>query len=56
MKIIPGREKDLLDAKGVVIRNEGKLDIRYLESWAMMLSDEAEDMRIWHTLEKLLKD
>jgi hypothetical protein len=56
MKIIPGREKDLLDAKGVVIRNEGKLDIRYLKSWAMKLSDEAEDMRIWQTLDKLLKD
>ena len=56
MKIIPGREKDLLDTKGIIIRNEGKLDIQYLESWAMKLCDEAQDMRIWHTLEKLLKD
>jgi hypothetical protein len=56
MKIIPGREKDLLDAKGVIIRNEGKLDIQYLKNWAMKLCDEAEDMRIWQTLEKLLKD
>jgi len=56
LKIIPGRDKDLLDAKGVIIRHKGRLDIRYLESWAMKLSDEAQDMRIWQTLKKLLKD
>jgi hypothetical protein len=56
MKIIPGREKDLLDAKGVIIRHKGKLDMQYLKTWAMKLCDEAQDMRIWQTLNKLLKD
>jgi len=56
MKIIPGREKDLLDAKGVIIRHTGKLDLQYLETWAMKLCDEARDMRIWQKLNKLLED
>jgi hypothetical protein len=56
MKIIPGRQKDLLDAKGVIIRHKGKLDMQYLKTWAMKLSDESRDMRIWQALNKLLKD
>jgi len=56
LKIIPGRDKDLLDAKGVVLRHKGKLDTRYLQTWARRLCDEAEDMRIWTVLNKLLKD
>lgn len=34
LKIIPGRDKDLLDAKSVVLRHKGKLDTRYLRTWA----------------------
>ena len=56
LKIIPGREKDLLDAKGVVLRHKGKLDTRYLKTWARKLCDEAEDMRIWTVLNNLLKE
>ena len=56
MKIIPGRQKDLLDAQGIIIRHEGKLDMQYLKTWAMKLSDEAQDMRIWQALNNLLKD
>lgn len=56
MKIIPSRDKDLLDAKSVIIRHKGKLDLKYLKTWAMKLSDEAQDMRIWQTLSKLLED
>jgi hypothetical protein len=55
LKIIPGRDKDLLDAKSVVLRHKGKLDTRYLRTWARRLCDEAEDMRIWKTLNGLLK-
>lgn len=53
-KIIPGREKDLLDAKGVAIRYKGKLDRVYLKKWAEILSDEAEDMRIYNHIIRLL--
>ena len=56
MKIIPGREKDLLDAKGIIIRHRGKLDTKYLKNWATKLSDEAQDMRIWKALNNLLND
>jgi hypothetical protein len=54
-KIISGRPKDLLDAESICDRQKGRLDINYLESWAQRLSDEAEDMRIYNTLEKFLK-
>jgi hypothetical protein len=56
LKIIPGRDKDLLDAKNIVIRHKNKLDIKYLKNWASKLCDEAEDMRIWNILTKLLED
>lgn len=56
LKIIPARDKDLLDAKNVVLRHKGKLDTQYLKTWARKLCDEAEDMRIWKVLNNLLKD
>jgi predicted nucleotidyltransferase len=56
LKIIPGRDKDLLDAKNIVLRHKGKLDINYLKKWAEVFSDEAQDMRICNLLNKLLKD
>jgi len=56
LKIIPGRDKDLLDAKSIVLRHKGKLDTQYLKSWAAKLCDEAQDTRIWNDLNKLLKD
>ncbi len=56
LKIIPGRDKDLLDAKSIVLRHKGKLDTRYLKTWATKLCDEAQDMRIWKALKDLLKD
>jgi predicted nucleotidyltransferase len=56
LKIIPGRKQDLLDADKVVLRHKEKLDINYLRSWARKLCDEAEDMRIWNELNRLLKN
>ena len=46
----------LTDAKGIIIRHKGKLNTQYLKTWAMKLSDEAQDMRIWQALNNLLKD
>jgi len=54
LKLIPGREKDMLDIKSIIERQKGKLDRKYLEKWAQKLSDEAENMRIWNTLKKVL--
>ncbi len=56
LKIIPGRDKDLLDAKNIVLRHKYKLDIKYLKNWAEVLCDEAQDMRIWKILTKLLEE
>ena len=55
-KIVPGRKQDLLDAERIVLRHKEKLDIGYLKTWARKLSDQAEDMRIWNELKRLLKD
>lgn len=54
LKLIPGRPQDLIDVEKTVIRYKGKLDIKYLETWAQKLSDEAQDMRIWNELKRLL--
>lgn len=55
LKIIPGRPQDLIDAEKATLRHRAKLDIKYLETWAEKLSDEAEDLRIWNELHRLLK-
>ncbi len=56
VKLVPGREKDLLDAKTVVIRHRDRLDRAYLERWAQRLSEEAQDSRIGETLQRMLKE
>jgi len=56
LKIIPGRKQDLLDAEKVILRHRNKLDTAYLQNWARKLCDEAEDMRIWNELNRLLKE
>jgi hypothetical protein len=56
LKLIPGRAKDIGDVEGLIARHGDKLDRKYIETWAMKLCDEAEDMRIWTVLNKLLKD
>lgn len=54
LKIIPGRPQDLIDAQNVFIRQKKRLDIKYLQIWAQRLCEEAQDMRIWNELTKLL--
>ena len=56
LKIIPNRLRDLIDAEGIALRHKGRLDRKYLESWAQKISDEAEDMAIWNRLMKVLKE
>ena len=55
LKVIPGRPKDLVDIESVVLKYEGKLDVKYLQQWAQKISDEMENFRVWHQLQKLLK-
>lgn len=56
LKIIVGRDKDMLDAKSVAVRHKGRLDRQYLKKWAQAISDEAEDMGIWERLVKVLEN
>ena len=43
-----------LDVQSIVTRHNTHLDRKYLEKWAQLLSDEAEDMAIWNRLTKVL--
>lgn len=54
-KIVSGRLQDLADAENIAIRHSGKLDKKYLLSWAQKLSDEAEDLRIYKEVKRLLR-
>jgi len=56
LKLIPGRAKDIADVEGLIARHGNKLDEEYIKTWAMKLCDEAQDMRIWQTLDKLMED
>ena len=56
LKLVPGRAKDIGDVEALIARHGNKLDKEYLKTWAMKLCDEAEDMRIWTELNRLLKD
>lgn len=56
LKLIPGRAKDIADVEGLIARHGNMLDKEYIKTWAMKLCDEAQDMRICQTLEKLLKN
>lgn len=53
-KLIPGREKDLFDAKGIFIRHRGKLDLDYLRKWAAVISADLQDHRTSRRLEELI--
>ena len=45
LKVVVGREKDMLDAKSILIRHKNKLDRKYMEKWAQSISNEAQDKR-----------
>lgn len=55
-KTIPGRDIDLIDIKRILTRHWKSIDRKYLEDWAMRISDEAEDARIYYRLKKIIKE
>lgn len=55
LKIIPGRPQDIVDAESVVLKNSEELDWDYLEQWSRKISEEMENFRVWHQVQKLLK-
>jgi hypothetical protein len=54
LKVLAGRDKDMLDATGVARRHAGRLDVGYLERTLRSICDLAEDMAPWQRLERVL--
>lgn len=54
-KVIAGRDKDLLDAAGILRRHGDKLDRAYVEATLRGLCDLAEDMAAFRRWEDLLR-
>lgn len=54
-KVLAGRDKDLLDAAGVVRRHGKNLDVQYVEGVIRPLCDLAEDTRPWSRLQEVLR-
>lgn len=54
LKVLAGREKDMLDATGVARRHRDRLDVAYLESTLRPICDVAEDAAPWSRLQRVL--
>ena len=54
LKVLAGRDKDMLDATGVARRHAGRLDIPYLEETLRPICELAEDMVPWSRLQRVL--
>ena len=54
LKVLAGRDKDMLDATGVARRHAERLDIPYLEATLRPLCELAEDMAPWSRLQRVL--
>lgn len=55
MKLLVGREKDILDVKNVILRHKNDLDVPYMKDWAEKLQKLAKDIPLSHRLAELLK-
>ena len=53
-KLLAGREKDIFDIKGLLIRHKGKLDLVYMKKWAPIIDEDLQTHRISKTLNQLL--
>jgi hypothetical protein len=54
LKVLAGRDKDMLDATGVARRHAKRLDIPYLERTLRPICELAEDMTSWGRLQRVL--
>jgi hypothetical protein len=55
-KVLAGRDKDMLDAVGVVRRHRDHLDITYLETTLQPICELAEDQSPWRRLQRVIAD
>ena len=53
-KVLAGRDKDMLDAAGVVRRHGDRLDVGYMERTLLPICELAEDIAPWRRLQELL--
>jgi hypothetical protein len=53
-KVLAGRDKDMLDAAGVVRRHGDRLDVAYLERTLRPICELAEDIAPWNRLHRVL--
>lgn len=56
LKVLAGRDKDMLDAVGVARRYRDRLDIAYLEATLQQICDLAEDQSPWRRLQRVLAE
>jgi hypothetical protein len=56
LKVLAGRDKDILDAIGVARRHHDRLDISYLEATLQPICDAAEDHAPWQRLQRVITD
>jgi predicted nucleotidyltransferase len=54
LKVLAGRDKDMLDATGVARRHAGRLDTEYMERTLRTICDLAEDLAPWQRLKRVL--
>ena len=54
LKVLAGRDKDMLDAAGIIRRHGERLDVDYLERTLLPICELAEDMAPWNRLRRLL--
>ncbi|MDA0818115.1 MAG: hypothetical protein O2946_11200, partial [Planctomycetota bacterium] len=54
LKVLAGRDKDMLDASGVARRHGEKLDLGYLHRTLRPICELAEDMGPWNRLQRIL--
>ncbi|MDR2338303.1 MAG: hypothetical protein LBE20_06665 [Deltaproteobacteria bacterium] len=56
LKTFAGRQKDLMDVAGVLIKQGKSLDIEYIKEELSALAELREDLEIMNILDKLLKE
>ena len=56
LKVLAGRDKDMLDAIGIARRHRDHLDITYLETTIQPICELAEDQSPWRRLQRVIAD
>jgi hypothetical protein len=52
-KAIANRDKDWMDVTSILMRQRGKLDVKYIRSWLKQFSDALEDPKILERFDEL---